>query len=170
MRSGKQWNYTGVHHPKALDTIDPQTLVNDTPHLTRAQLARPSWVIKRTRSRANKSLQIVIAGHIAARHDLNRLEFLDRGSVGDLAGEPDALGEDCDVERVAQETCISVDAVEDVCRNCFDGASREWLLQAEDDAAVGPDELQYGGLVAQQLVVEDFHLMMIPVFDFFGCS
>ena len=82
MRSGKQWNNTGIHHPKALDTIHPQALVDDTTHLACAQLSRPSWVVQRTRGRADEGLQVVVAGDIAARHDLDRPELFDCRSVG----------------------------------------------------------------------------------------
>lgn len=161
MRSREQWDDTGVHDTQVGRAVDLQIGTNNTALLAGAELAAASRVVQRGGVLADKSLDVSVAGDVGAGQDLEGLQLLDGGSVADDAGVLDGLDEELQVGRVGELAGALDGEVEDAAADGLDVAAGEGVLQADDEHAGVPDQLQDGGLVGRQLLGQDGLLLHV---------
>lgn len=161
MRSREQWDNTSVHHTEVGSAINLQVGTDNTTLLTGGELAATSRVVQRGGILADKGLDVSVAGDVRAGQDLEGLQLLDGGGVADDAGVLDGLDEELQVGRVGELAGALDGEVKDAAADGLDVAAGEGVLQADDENAPVPDQLQDGGLVGRQLLGQDGLLLHV---------
>lgn len=161
MRSREQWDNTGVHDTKVGSAINLQVGTDNTALLAGAQLAAASGVVQRAGVLADEGLDVSVAGDVGAGEDLEGLQLLDGRGVADDAGVLDGLDEELQVGRVGELAGALDGEVEDAAADGLDVAAGEGVLQADDEHARVPDQLQDRGLVGRQLLGQDGLLLLV---------
>lgn len=168
VRSREQRDHTGVHDTQVGGAVDLQVSANNTTLLAGAELAATSRVVERGGVLADKVLDVSIAGDVGAGQDLEGLQLLDGGGVADDAGVLDGLDEQLQVGRVGELAGALDGEVEDAAAGGLDVAAGEGVLQADDEHAAVPDQLEDGGVVGRQLLGQDGLLLLVAQNDLGG--
>lgn len=168
VRSRQQRNNTRVHDTQVSRAVDLEVSANDTALLAGAELAAAGGVVQRGGVLADKGLDVGVAGDVGPREDLEGLQGLDGGGVADHAAELDGLDEQLHVDGVGELAGAGGGEVEGAGGGGLDAAPGEGVLQAQDEHAAVPDELEDGRLVRGELLGEHGLLLLVAEGDLGG--
>lgn len=168
MRGREQRDNTRVHDADVGGAVDLEISADDTALLAGAELAAAGGVEQRGGVLADEGLDVGVAGDVGAGEDLEGLQGLDGGGVADDAAELDGLDEELQVDGVGQLARAHGGEVEGAAGRGLDAAAGEGVLQAQDEDAVAPDQLEHGRVIGRQLLGQDGLLLLVAQGDLGG--